>query len=250
MPTPAADSRLPWAAAVALALGLHAAVLWGLRHLPAPATHTDAARLPPPPMTWHVRVASPPAPAATPAVTPPAPQWAPPPPPSRATARAARPQPAPARPPESPPKPPPEPPPAPLPEPLPEPAVAAPPPPPVPPRLASSEPMQWLDANSADTAPAPEHGEWTLADTPWPASHPSVKVRLWVNSRGRIERFELQGPAADDPALQQLFARLAHTPMLAARIGRVPVPSTVLVQIWAPEGGQPPNYVMPLPSRE
>lgn len=110
--------------------------------------------------------------------------------------------------------------------------------------------MQWLDANSADTAPAPEQGEWLLdPHTPWPDSYPSVTLRLWVSSRGRIERFELQGPAADDAAMQHIFARLAHTPMLPARIGRVPVPSTVRVQIWAPEGGQPPNYVMPLPSR-
>lgn len=114
------------------------------------------------------------------------------------------------------------------------------------PRAPASDTPLWLDATRADAAPVPLAGEWVLADMPWPPAHPVVRVQLWITSEGRIERFALQGPAAADPAMQQLFARFADTPMQPARLGQVPVPSTMLIEIW-PGTGSAPDYVLPLP---
>ncbi len=52
---------------------------------------------------------------------------------------------------------------------------------------------------------------WLLTPMPWPAAFPLIEVQLWITADGRIERFELQGEAADDPAVQQLFAPLPMT---------------------------------------
>ena len=104
----------------------------------------------------------------------------------------------------------------------------------------------WLDANLADQAPAPLSNEWRLTAMPWPRHHPVVEVRLWITADGRIERFELQDDAANDPAMQQLFAPFAETPMRPAYFGSVPVPSVMRIQIWQGDGPGP-DFVSPLP---
>ena len=104
----------------------------------------------------------------------------------------------------------------------------------------------WIDANQADQAPAPEGNAWRLADMPWPEAYPAVEVQLWITADGRIERFELVGEAADDPALRQLFAPFADTPMQPAYLRSVPVPSTMRIQLW-PGDGPVPDFVAPLP---
>ncbi len=109
--------------------------------------------------------------------------------------------------------------------------------------------MQWLDANLADQAPAPIGNEWRLTEMPWPAAHSQVQVRLWITPEGRIARFELQGPAADDPAMQALFAPFVETPMQPARIGSVSVPSTMVIEIWPAEDARP-DFLLPLPDTQ
>lgn len=115
------------------------------------------------------------------------------------------------------------------------------------PTPSADTPSLWLEANQADRAPAPVDNRWRLADLPWPAAFPVVEVVLWIASDGRIERFELQGDAANDPTLRRLFAPLADTPMHPAYIGRARVPSTMRVQMRPGEDGGAPDFVAPLP---
>ena len=128
------------------------------------------------------------------------------------------------------------------------PAPRPPPPPPAEPAPAPApQAPQWLDATRADRAPAPQDNRWLLAqDQPWPDAFPHVWIRLWISASGRIERVEIEGAAARDPAVRALFAPIADTPMLPAMIGRVPVPSTMRVELWAGDDGPAPDFVAPL----
>ncbi|MFT4196253.1 MAG: hypothetical protein QM614_16655, partial [Ottowia sp.] len=105
---------------------------------------------------------------------------------------------------------------------------------------------QWLDATHADRSPAPRDNRWLLADRPWPAAFERVRVRLWISASGRIERVEIEGEAADDPAVRALFAPFADTPMDPALVGRVAVPSTMRVELWDGDGERAPDFVAPL----
>ena len=80
---------------------------------------------------------------------------------------------------------------------------------------------------------------------PWPPSHPRVVLQLWISSQGVIERYELQGDAANDRAIQALLAPIVETPMRPAMIGRVPVPSTMRIELWEGEAGAP-DFIGPL----
>ena len=116
---------------------------------------------------------------------------------------------------------------------------------------AGSAPPSYLDATQADTAPAPLDGEWQLDTTaPWPPGITSVHVRIWIARSGRIERFEVLGAARHNPAIARIFSRLAQTPMIAAHIGRVPVPSVVRVQFLATTQGAQPDFVLPIPDND
>lgn len=235
-----------WALALSGALLLHALAWWLLRTSYASPPAADARPL------WHVtlRTAAPapisaapaqPAPAPTPETAAPAPA-APTQPPERADERATPPEaPTPIAPAA-------EPRPRPLPPPVPRPAVQAPSPEPTPaPPLPQT---RWLDAAQADRAPAPRDNQWLLTpDQPWPQDFPKVRIQIWVSASGRIERFEVEGAAASDPAVQALFAPLPETPMLPALIGRVPVPSTMRIELWAGDQGDQghaPDFIAPL----
>ena len=76
-------------------------------------------------------------------------------------------------------------------------------------------------------------------------THPRVVLQLWISSQGAIERYELQGDAANDRAIQALIAPIMETPMRPAMIGRVPVPSTMRIELWEGEAGAP-DFVGPL----
>ena len=143
-----------------------------------------------------------------------------------------------------------------LPEPAAPPNTPAPPPTPPAPERPASAPLPesarsastqggWLEASQADAAPVPVDNEWLLANTPWPAAYPRLILQLWISSKGVIERVEVQGEAADDPTVQALLEPLIDTPMRPARIGRVPVPSTMRIELWQGDGGAP-NFVGPL----
>jgi hypothetical protein len=103
----------------------------------------------------------------------------------------------------------------------------------------------WLDATEVDESPAPIDNEWVLASRPWPRAYRSIIVRLWISAEGRIERYEVEGDAADDPAVQALFAPITQTPMRPARIGRRTVPSTMRIELWSGDSA-PPDFVAPL----
>lgn len=103
----------------------------------------------------------------------------------------------------------------------------------------------WLDAVEADSAPTPEGNRWILAEGAWPRGFTRVQLRVWVSAQGRIERFELEGPAAEDPAVLEFFAPLVDTPMQPARVGRVPVPSVMRMEIRLGKDGVP-DFVAPL----
>ena len=209
--------------ALAAALALHGAVLWLLR----PSHYTVAPAVRPSPWRVHVHTREVPAPAAEPVAQPVAtPDLRPPRPPLERPAAAPLPAPQ-ARQPAS--------------------------PVPVAPTLPQAEPAPstvsttlWLDANLADQAPTPVDNEWRLTEMPWPPAYPAVEVRVWITAAGRIERFEPQGDAANDPAMQQLFAPFAETPMRPAYFGSVPVPSVMRIQIWQGDGAAP-DFVSPLP---
>ncbi len=212
-----------WTLALAAALALHGAVLWLLR----PSHYTVAPAVRPSPWRVHVHTREVPAPAAEPVAQPVAtPDLRPPRPPLERPAAAPLPAPQ-ARQPAS--------------------------PVPVAPTLPQAEPAPstvsttlWLDANLADQAPTPVDNEWRLTEMPWPPAYPAVEVRVWITADGRIERFELQDDAANDPAMQQLFAPFAETPMRPAYFGSVPVPSVMRIQIWQGDGAAP-DFVSPLP---
>ena len=228
--TSAPRDRALWAGAMAGALALHGLAFWWVQRAPQPPTTPRANA------SWQARVVPPrKRPDTTPArdIAAPAPAERRPAQSLRAPAVAARSAAASHALPSAPPVRS-EPPVAPhVPEPLPSPPA--------------DDTMQWLDANLADQAPAPVGNEWRLAEMPWPAAHPQVQVRLWITPEGRIARFELQGPAADDPAMQALFAPFAGTLMQPARIGRAAVPSTMLIEIWPGEDARP-DFLLPLPS--
>jgi hypothetical protein len=91
----------------------------------------------------------------------------------------------------------------------------------------------------------PVDNEWRLADVPWPTAHPRIVLQLWISSQGVIERYEVQGDAASDLAVQALLAPILDTPMRPARIGRAPVPSTMRIELWKGDGPVP-DFVAPL----
>ncbi|MFV0679300.1 hypothetical protein [Ottowia sp.] len=229
--------RRAWACALVGALALHVAVFLGLR---TPYRQPPKA---PPQAVWHVSLrAAPVPPAATPAPVPSVAATRPPPAPRVAAKAPARVVPPPVQPP---------PPAAPEPEPLPPAQPEPEPPPPLPPTPelspppSSVPPVQWLDANHADQAPAPQDNTWLLAQHSWPAQYPQIRVQLWISASGRMERFELEGGAADDPQVRALFAPFIDTPMLPAMIGRVPVPSTMRVELWMGQDMKP-DFIGPL----
>lgn len=223
------DGWRGWWLALAAALALHLAALW----LVQPARYGVSAAAQP--MTWRVQVHTRTQPVTPPPAIPAAPPATPQPAkrpvtprPTRATARA--PAPAPAV----------------------EEIIPNPPPPVEPPPVAHADPAPradsarlWLDANLADRAPTPIDNEWRLAEMPWPDAYPTIEVQLWIDSDGRIERFELQGEAASDPVVQQLFASFSETPMRPAYFRSVPVPSTMRIQLWQGDGPEP-DFVAPL----
>ncbi len=241
---PRAPSRTPaWTVALIGALVLHAALLLlSQRVVVQPPAQSR-------PAAWHVtfRTAAAPEVAATPeptppTVTPPPPVAEPPPAPEAPAPRMpqARLRTAPA--------------PDPLPAPPPPPAPASQPaPPPEPPASAAlpessrttSAQGGWLEATQADQSPVPKDNEWRLAEMAWPAAHPRIVLQLWISSKGVIERYEVQGDAAEDRAVQALLAPILDTPMRPARIGRVPVPSTMRIELWAGDDAAP-NFVGPL----
>ena len=222
--------------ALAGALALHAALLLFSQRVVvrAPAQSRPAA--------WHVTFRTAAAPATPAAPSPPPVEAAPPPAPPT----------APSTPPRVPPPPsarvqPAE---APAPEPIP-----APPPAPAPTQPASaalpdsarttSAQGGWLEATHADESPAPVDNAWQLAAGPWPTAHPRVTLQLWISSQGVIERYEILGDAAQDREVQALLEPIINTPMLPARIGKVPVPSTMRIELWEGDGSLP-NFVGPL----
>ena len=103
----------------------------------------------------------------------------------------------------------------------------------------------WLEATNADQAPAPVDNTWRLAEGPWPKTHPRIVLQLWISSQGVIERYELQGDAVGDRAIQALLAPIMETPMRPAMIGRVPVPSTMRIELWEGAAGVP-DFIGPL----
>ena len=207
------------------------------------------------PAAWHVnfRTAAPPqlapAPTPTPTPTPLPPDLTVPDAPAAPVAvpEITAPEPADTPPPATRPRP------APTPQPPPQPAQ---PPEPAAPDLPASAALPdsarsasnqggWLDATQADQAPVPIDNDWHLAEMPWPQAHPRITVQLWISSQGVIERYEIQGDAATDRAVQALIAPILDTPMRPARIGRAPVPSTMLIELWEGDGAVP-NFVAPL----
>lgn len=236
---PSGPSPTAWAAALAGALALHAALLlWTQRVDVRPPAQSR-------PAAWHVsfRTAAAPAPAPAPTAAP-APVAPVPAPPEPATTPAPSPQPRPrVRPAPKPPRPAP-------------PAAAAPEPPAEPPQPPASSALPdtsrttraqggWLEATNADQAPAPIDNTWRLADGPWPKTQARIVLQLWISSQGVIERYELQGDAAQDRAIQALIAPIIETPMTPAMIGRVPVPSTMRIELWEGDAGVP-DFVGPL----
>lgn len=218
--SPRSRCALAWLGALAAALALHLAVFvalqWRARQtVVAPARQALQAT---------VRVLSaPPAPTAAPALVQPVP----------AAPTAARPM--------SPPT-------SPRALPASAPPAAAPPAAPIRDAEPGPDAPQWLDANQADSAPVPLDNRWLLAAQPWPAAFPRVRVRMWISAAGRIERVEIEGEAADDPAVRALFAPIADTSMRPAMVGAVPVPSVMRVELWpGDEDRMAPDFVLPLP---
>ena len=232
--TPAAPHALLLALLAAAAL--HAALVWGL--LRSDRVYVRASTLPPLRATWHVQMRAAPAPPQPAPTVPKAAKQAPAPEPRRERpepVRAPRPSqelpaPTPREAPETPA--------------APYDALAGERP------RSGAAPARYLDAIQADNAPAPQDGVWLVDALAWPDGVPSVQARIWISASGRIERFELLGVARRHPALARVFARLASTPMIAARIGRVPVPSVVRVQFMPSAPGEPLNYVLPMPDGE
>ena len=228
-----------WALALVGALLLHALAWWLLRTRYA---SPPAAAAPP---LWHATLRTAVPQPVGPAPAQPTPKNADPAPAAQIQPReraAERPRPPEAPTPIAPAA---EPRPRPLAPPAPRPGAQAPSPEPAPaPRLP---PTRWLDAAQAERAPAPRDNQWLLdPDQPWPQAFAKVRIRIWVSAGGRIERFEIEGAAASDPAVQALFAPLPETPMLPALIGRVPVPSTMRIELWAGEQGAAPDFIAPL----
>ncbi|MBP7451353.1 MAG: hypothetical protein KA914_01025 [Ottowia sp.] len=239
MPPRARSPQLAWTAALLGALILHAALLlFGQRVVVKPPAQSR-------PAAWHVsfRTATAPAPAAAPTPSP-----------AEPTAPAPVAEPLPPAPAPLPPSPRARPVAAPQPEAQPQ-APAPAPPPPKPERPASaslpdsarttSAQGGWLEATHADHSPVPIDNEWRLSDGPWPTAHPRLTLQLWISSQGVIERYEVQGEAANDRAVQALLAPFMETPMEPARIGRMPVPSTMRIELWEGDGAVP-NFVGPL----
>ena len=219
-----------WSWALAAALALHAAALVLLQARRHPVTEAPGA-----PAVWHVSLRAAPQAAAVPRPSPPAIVSAAPAPAVAPRSDRQRPSAAPSPVRREPP--------------APRPEVA--PPPPVQPlptvaEAPAPDPQTvWLDASKVDSAPTPNDNLWLLAEQPWPAGFPIVRLRVWLSAQGRIERFELEGPAADDPAMRDLFAPIVDTPMRPAMLGGAPVASVMRIEMW-PGEGPAPDFLAPM----
>ena len=60
-----------------------------------------------------------------------------------------------------------------------------------------------------------------------------------------VEKAPMPTDAAGDRAIQALIAPIMETPMRPAMIGRVPVPSTMRIELWEGEAGAP-DFIGPL----